>query len=304
MLCARRTDALGAIFIIIRCAHAFAIFESFGVLWLIMLRMIYDIANWLWVVVFISVGVGVAYTILMPGQTFGYDRPFWRPFWGLLGEFDVESIDDYFPLSELYTLPHELAMVLTWAYTFYTTILLVNLLIAKMGSTYETMREESTSLWLRQRVDLILEYKDDCDALPPPLNALSLVHSLGLYTLAFARWMRARLTGERRAKDNTVDETRGFRIAMGPRANAATNRLARRLCTGWLSSEAAAAEADDSIGGGHAQMQAVSAWQEGIERKVELMESRVARGLAEVHAKLDAVNSTLEALARQAKKPQ
>ena len=74
------TDALGAIFIIIRCAHAFAIFESFGVLWLIMLRMIYDIANWLWVVGFISVGFGVAYTILMPGQTFGYDRPFWRPF--------------------------------------------------------------------------------------------------------------------------------------------------------------------------------------------------------------------------------
>ena len=85
-----------------------------------------------------------------------------------------------------------------------------------MGSTYETMREESTSLWLRQRVDLILEYKDDCDALPPPLNVLLLVHNLYLLANHLARWLRAE------KKNNTVDDKRGFRIAMGPRANAST----------------------------------------------------------------------------------
>ena len=125
--------ALAGITIIVRCAFSLSIFENFGVLWLMIIRMAWDVVNWLLVVFFISLGFGVAYTILMPGQTFEYDRPFFRPFWGLLGDFDTESIDEYFPLDPTFVISHELTMILTWGYTFFTTILLVNLLIAQMG---------------------------------------------------------------------------------------------------------------------------------------------------------------------------
>ena len=125
--------ALCGVFIILRTAKALSIFENFGVLWIMIGRMVYDVIYWLGVVVFISIGFGVAYTILMPGQTYEYNRPFFRPFWGLLGDFDTVSIDEYFPLEQDSVLTRELSMLLTWIYTFFTTILLVNLLIAQMG---------------------------------------------------------------------------------------------------------------------------------------------------------------------------
>jgi len=254
------------------------------------IRMAWDVVNWLLVVFFISLGVGVAYTILMPGQTFEYDRPFFRPFWGLLGDFDTDSINDYFPLDPTFMVSHELTMLLTWSYTFFTTILLVNLLIAQMGSTYETMKDESTALWLRQRVDLILEFKDDCDPLPPPLNVVHLLFNLVVQASNFIKWLHAKLTRrDTSVYNNTVNEKRGFRMAMGPRVSAATNELARRLCNGYIASADVAADLEK------AGQQDARTWRASVERKVELMQSKMSRGLEEVNEKLDQMRAAMKA---------
>ena len=59
---------------------------------------------------------------------------------------------------------------LLWLYTFLVTIVLVNLLIAQMSSTYEAVKDNAEQLALYQKVELFLEYKDNREVLPPPLN--------------------------------------------------------------------------------------------------------------------------------------
>jgi len=51
-------------------------------------------------------------------------------------------------------------------------VVLVNLLIAQMSSTYERVKENSTEFWEFDRVSLIREYKDNKDPLPPPFNVI------------------------------------------------------------------------------------------------------------------------------------
>ena len=60
--------------------------------------------------------------------------------------------------------------------TFFTTIFTVNLMIAKMTSAYEKIRVRSTEYRALQRMDLVIEFKDDRGA-PPPLNLFELLIS-------------------------------------------------------------------------------------------------------------------------------
>lgn len=162
------------------------------------------------------------------------------------------------------------------------------------SSTYEATKDESTALWLRQRVDLILEYKDDCDPLPPPLNVLHFTFGFAMAVNRLIAWLRSRLVhGEPAEGNNTVDEKRGFRIAMGPRVSAATNGLARQLCTGFINAAAEASEARE------AEVKATQAWRLSVERKIELLQHKVSRGLTEMNSKLDAVSAALAAQRRR-----
>ena len=62
--------------------------------------------------------------------------------------------------------------VLLWISTFLITVLLVNLMIAKMTSTYEKIRERTLAYRALQRASLIAEFKDDRGA-PPPMNLVT-----------------------------------------------------------------------------------------------------------------------------------
>lgn len=161
------------------------------------------------------------------------------------------------------------------------------------SSTYETMKDESTALWLRQRVDLILEFKDDCDPLPPPLNVVHLLFGFVDQAIAVMKWLHAVLTrSDSSVTNNTVNEKRGFRMAMGPRVSTATNQLAQKLCKGYISSTTMAADLEQ------AGQQDARAWRKGVERKVELIQSKMSRGLDEVNEKLDKITSAMK-LARR-----
>lgn len=63
-----------------------------------------------------------------------------------------------------------LVLILILAYMLMANVVLVNLLIAQMGSTYERMMEKAEKEWVFNRAHLILEFKDSKGALPPPLN--------------------------------------------------------------------------------------------------------------------------------------
>ena len=91
-----------------------------------------------------------------------------------------------------------------------TSIFLVNLMIAKMTSTYERIRAESLYYIATHRCHFIYEFKDERMA-PSPLNLLSLVY------FPFALLSR-RLAGAERPP-------RKFEVEMGRKA---TRRLQKR----------------------------------------------------------------------------
>ena len=63
-------------------------------------------------------------------------RVSYATFWGLLGEFDLESVSTYAPAHTLDPVS-TLVPFFMWLYCFIATVILVNLLIAQMSSIYE-----------------------------------------------------------------------------------------------------------------------------------------------------------------------
>lgn len=169
--------AIVTITIFMRFVDSLKFFQGFGVLYLTLLKMLVDVLAWFNVTLVITIGFGVAYTVLMPAgssiaQTNGnfLGRPFFQPFWGILGDFDAASVLEYYSVEEF---PASTLMpLLLWVYNFLTTIVLVNLLIAQMSARYEIMQEVGYNVWLAERINLIKEFKDERDPLPPPLNII------------------------------------------------------------------------------------------------------------------------------------
>jgi len=62
-------------------------------------------------------------------------------------------------------------------YSFVTQVMLVNLLIAMMGNTYDKVKQNSDQEWKFNRYRLIQDYHSGSD-FPPPLNLFYLLYSL------------------------------------------------------------------------------------------------------------------------------
>ena len=120
-----------------------------------------------------------------------------------MGDFDTTTIADYYPEAGFKGMMGSLSALLLWFYVFVITVVMVNLLIAQMGSAYSRLEERGPliahagapcnhmcrslqpyvaapailcgSACNRTRagfVELCMEYKDLNDSLPPPLNVL------------------------------------------------------------------------------------------------------------------------------------
>ena len=105
----------------------------------------------------------------------------------MLGDFDLDGSYEYHPawgdggMRHFPMLAPSFHMPLAiWVYAFVATVVLVNLLIAQMSSTYERVKENSAEYWEFSRVDLVKEYKDNKDAAPPPLNLLYYLYYIPL----------------------------------------------------------------------------------------------------------------------------
>ena len=157
---------------------------------IILYRMIKnDISSWFVITIWVTFGFSVAFAVLEPANANNenqLDRPFFIPWQGLLGEFDFGARYD---VLEAGTTIAVIVPILLWVYTFVATVILVNLLIAQMSSTYEEVKEDSCNIWRADRVhSVVSEYKDNREVLPPPLNILTLPYHVRNGTLrAWAR---------------------------------------------------------------------------------------------------------------------
>lgn len=105
-----------------------------------------------------------------------HNSPLWTPVWGLLGDFDLDVVEDAIGWNAAGAPPTRSIVPLTiLVYMLMANVVLVNLLIAQMSSTYEALMEVATEEWIFNRAHLILEFKDSKRTLPPPLNIFTLL---------------------------------------------------------------------------------------------------------------------------------
>jgi hypothetical protein len=111
-----------------------------------------------------SLAFGFAMAVLLPGNVKNpashifSSEPIWSTFWGLFGNDNLDSIEEYLGFDSYVT--NAVAPVMLWFYQLLATIVLVNLLIAQMSNTYETVMQDSKKRWLFARADIIMEFKD------------------------------------------------------------------------------------------------------------------------------------------------
>jgi len=166
-----------------RLIQLFDYWERFGVLRIIFFKMVEtDFLYWMVFVVFISLGTGVALAAMIPNRMFApkfpdfHNSPLWAPVWGLLGDFNLDVVDDAIGWNAADAPPTRSIVPLTiLVYMLMANVVLVNLLIAQMSSTYEELMQVATEEWIFNRAHLILEFKDSKRTLPPPLNILTVL---------------------------------------------------------------------------------------------------------------------------------
>jgi len=103
-----------------------------------------------------------------------FDSPFWAPWLALLGDFDIASLIAH---SKGVQIIEWLLPLLYYVYLVLALIVLLNLLIAVMSSTYEKVNSNANIEWKYSRVALLLQYKDQ-KSLPPPFNIVSFMVKL------------------------------------------------------------------------------------------------------------------------------
>ncbi|KAL1519454.1 hypothetical protein AB1Y20_022976 [Prymnesium parvum] len=168
---------------VIRPIDAFLVNRKFGVLSIIMMRLKDDILVFITYAFMFIVAFGTAFVGLMPGLgdgPFAVNGAFYVPFWSMYGEFG--------DLADVGAAGGWLSTSLLWLYTFAAQIVLVNLLIAMMTETYESVKENADNEWRFQRVSTIDEAAS-APAIPPPLSLpillVEMVQELMRYFFSF-----------------------------------------------------------------------------------------------------------------------
>lgn len=151
-----------------------------GEAFLILREMMYDSIPVLIFMALAAVTVGVAFAVglHLPADqhaavlpALGPTQPFAAGFWAALGGFALPETG----VADLYNTHRERfnwMPVLLFFQALLTMVFMVNLMIAKMTSTYERIRSESQEYRALQHAQFILEFKDERSA-PPPLNLLT-----------------------------------------------------------------------------------------------------------------------------------
>eukprot|EP00736_Rhodelphis_marinus_P014206 Rmarinus@m.17671 len=184
---AKMLMCIGVIFNFLRILSTFSINATLGPLLVTMEKMVSDILVFLFIFVTFILGFGIAFQ----GTTdpFNWSAPtnnkriqniLEMPYWATYGELFLDDIE-----------PYPLAKVLLVFYMIVANVLLVNLLIAMMGSTYSRVSERSHTVWLFQSYETIEEFRQ-YPFLPPPFSALSRMwHGFDMMCgCFFSRWFR------------------------------------------------------------------------------------------------------------------
>ena len=207
------TECFAVILVWVRILKFLQLDYNLGVLVIILMRMTKDIVVWGVVNAIVLIAFTVAFVSIADPSVVGSGGgdPMTAPLWAMLGDFDVQEYHDWNP---------SVGKLMLWLYVIFSNVVLVNLLIAMMGHTFETMIEEADLEWKFGRLQSIIECNDRFSAVPPPFN-------LPITLFAFVSFMYRKATtgtGEQPAKAKDEDQIAEIKVA-----NQKLDKVAKRL---------------------------------------------------------------------------
>ena len=207
------TECFAVILVWVRILKFLQLDYNLGVLVIILMRMTKDIVVWGVVNAIVLMAFTVAFVSIADPfivESSGGD-PMTAPLWAMLGDFDVQEYHDWNP---------SVGKLMLWLYVIFSNVVLVNLLIAMMGHTFETMIEEADLEWKFGRLQSIIECNDRFSAVPPPFN-------LPITLYAFLTFMYRKATaGTGETSKKALDEDQIAEIKV---ANQKLDKVAKRL---------------------------------------------------------------------------
>ena len=183
--------SFGALACTARLFAALSLQQDMGVLFLSVLFMMRDIGRFLAMLALVATGFGLCMAGVINSSSFATPdaspwQPFLAPLWAIHGH--VLGYDDH-----LLDFPRPLSVAL-WVYFLLSQVVLLNLLIAIMGDTWQRVKDSADEEWKFLLVQDMEEFFDLYPT-PPPFNVLLL---LGRLHDHFARGAALAHSGERR----------------------------------------------------------------------------------------------------------
>ena len=180
-------------------------------------RMVPDILTFmaLFVVFMMTYGVFLETVLATPNAQFGSGifagdarytsgRVMYRPFFQMLGELFLDDIMEDTTCSGPEPFQgcdyHALLVPATGVYCIIVNIVLVNLLIAMMARTYESVQEQTNQIWNLDR-HLLLQIYNDKPVLPTPLSVIPTVYKMFVHVFVALGLCKKPTNGEGEAPD-------------------------------------------------------------------------------------------------------
>ncbi|PAA76958.1 hypothetical protein BOX15_Mlig013636g1 [Macrostomum lignano] len=230
--------------------------QTLGPKVVMIINMLNDVIFFVLILLVFMLAYGVAYFSLMTDNNYNYvNKKFdfhdimrgvlYIPYWQMYGELELESVDQGMAVGGS---RNWLVIVLMAFYMLGTNVLLLNLLIAMFGHTFEKVQSESNKYYAYIRHELIYEYYTR-PVLPPPFVFIS--HIIRLVGFLRRRCC-ARGCRSKRAKPKYDDFTMELDQNQHQRLSAieqrATDRYLRRYPESDDHSTPVSALANDSAG--------------------------------------------------------
>lgn len=159
---------VATIIVYLRLLNMFAFSPQLGPLYFVVLRCVDDVIHWLFIFVLFCFGCTIAIIVCVkqnggdPFKPFTEDGSFAVAFYTIVGEFTAAFPD---------LIGNGFGLVILAIYALIAQIVLVNLLIAMMGDTFNTVKEDSAKEWRFNRYSLATEYSST-SAIAPPFNII------------------------------------------------------------------------------------------------------------------------------------
>ncbi|XP_030047631.1 short transient receptor potential channel 3 [Microcaecilia unicolor] len=195
-----------------RIAYILPANESFGPLQISLGRTVKDIFKFmvLFIMVFLAfmIGMFILYSYYLGAKVNSafttVEESFKTLFWSIFGLSEVTSV----VLKYDHKFIENIGYVLYGVYNVTMVVVLLNMLIAMINSSYQEIEDDSDVEWKFARSKLWLSYFDDGKTLPPPFSIIPSPKSLFYFVMRIVNWSKCRTSWLQKDLETGLDNSK------------------------------------------------------------------------------------------------